>query len=90
MENHFTIIRNMVGERLAETIVIVLLFISGIVLIYAGKNWAWGCYILSALDLIVCIVLFVNIFRDIYNETVERIIQQTVERMENSETNLLR
>ena len=81
---------NIIIERIAETIIIVLLFISGIILIYAGKNWAWGCYILSAVDLIVCTFLFINIFKDIYNQTVERIIQETVERIENPEANLLR
>ena len=90
MEKHFTIILNMIRERIAETVIIVLLFFSGIILMYAGKNWAWGCFILSGIDLIVCIVLFINIFKDIYNETVERIIQETVERIEKSETHLLR
>ena len=80
----------MIRDRMVETIVIVLLFISGIILMFAGKNWAWGCFILAAIDLTVCIVLFINIFKDVYNETVERIIQQTVERIEKSETHLLR
>ncbi len=90
MENHFTIILNIIGERISETIVTVLLFISGIILIFAGKHWAWGCFILSAIDLTVCIVLFIDIFKDIYNTTVERIIQETVERTEKPETHLLR
>jgi uncharacterized membrane protein len=90
MEKHFAIIWNTIGERIAETIVTVLLFISGIILIYAGKNWAWGCFVLGAIDLIVCIILFIDVFKDIYNETVEKIIQETVERIEKSETHLSR
>ena len=86
MEKHFYIIRDMIRDRLAETTVIALLFLSGIILIYAGKNWAWGCYILSAIDLFVVIILFINISKDIYDETVERIIQETVDRIEKAET----
>lgn len=80
----------MIRDRLAETIIIVILFLSGIILIYAGKNWAWGCFIISAIDLMVVAVLSINIFKDIYNETIEKIIQETVERVENSETHQLR
>ena len=90
MEKHFCAIRNIILDRLVETIIIGLLFISGIILIYAGKNWAWGCYILSAIDLVVVILLLINIFKDIYNETVERIINETVERIEKAETRYLR
>ncbi|MFC1964715.1 hypothetical protein ACFLWG_01750 [Chloroflexota bacterium] len=85
MEKHFEIIR----DRFVEIIVIVLLLLSGIALFFAGQHWAWGCYILSALDLSAFTVLFIAISKDIYNDTVERIIEKTVERVENTEPNRL-
>ena len=81
MEKHYYMIWDMIRDRLAETIIIVLLFLSGIILIYAGKNWAWGCFILGAIDLIVVSILFISIFKDVFNENIERIIQDTVERI---------
>jgi len=85
MEKNFEIIRDMFRDRLAETIVLTLLFFSGIILIFAGKNWAWGCYVLAAFDLTVFMFLFIGIFKDIYDETVERIVRETVQRIEKSE-----
>jgi hypothetical protein len=85
MEKNFEIIRNMFQDRLAETLVLALLFLSGIILIFAGKNWAWGCYVLAALDLTVFIVLFIGVSKAVYDETVERIIRETVQRIEKSE-----
>ena len=81
MEKNYGMIWNMIRDRLAETIVMVLLFLSGIILIYAGKNWAWGCFIISALDLIVVIILFISISKDMFNDNVERITRETVERI---------
>ena len=86
MGKHFSIITNTIRERIVESAVLMLLLLSGIILILAGVNWAWGCFILSAIDLIVVVILFLNISKDIYNETVERIIQETVERLEKPET----